>query len=112
MRFSYPKPLALDMKWENHDINVAERAKIRKFSELDDIVTSLTLLKLLFDNALVYDNLLHRVYSNREKADISFEITKEKLCLFLRMLLLCGWHKLPDNKMHWETTPNTCVSLI
>ena len=112
MSYSYPKPLALDIKWENRDINVAERAKIRKFSKLDDIVTSLRLLKLLFDNALVYDNLLHRVYINRERADIGFEITKEKLCLFLRMLLLCGWHKLPDHKMHWETTPNTCLSKI
>ena len=43
---SYPKPPVLDMKWENHDINVVERAKIPKFSELDDIVIPLRLLKL------------------------------------------------------------------
>ena len=31
---SYPKPPALDMKWENHDINVAEWANIPKFLPL------------------------------------------------------------------------------
>ena len=28
---SYPKPPVLDMKWENHDINVVEWANIPKF---------------------------------------------------------------------------------
>ena len=28
---SYPKPPVFNMKWENHDINVAEWAKIPKF---------------------------------------------------------------------------------
>ena len=27
---SYPKPPVLDMKWENHDINVVERTNIPK----------------------------------------------------------------------------------
>ena len=31
---SYPKPLFLDMKWENNDINVVEWANIPKFSSL------------------------------------------------------------------------------
>ena len=28
---NYPKPPVLDMKWENRDINVAERSNIPKF---------------------------------------------------------------------------------
>ena len=31
---SYPKPPALDMKWENHDIHVVELANIPKFPPL------------------------------------------------------------------------------
>ena len=31
---SYPKPPVLDMKWENHDINVVEWANILKFPSL------------------------------------------------------------------------------
>ena len=50
---SCPKPPVLDMKWTNHDINVVEWANIQKFSTLDDIVTPLRLLELLFDNVLV-----------------------------------------------------------
>ena len=45
---SYPKPLVLDMKWANHDINVVEWENISKFSALDDLVTLLRLLELFF----------------------------------------------------------------
>ena len=31
---SYPKPSVLDMKWENHDTDVAEWANILKFLPL------------------------------------------------------------------------------
>ena len=31
---SYPKRLVLDMKWENHDINVLEWSNIPKFPPL------------------------------------------------------------------------------
>ena len=49
------------------------------------------------------------LYSHRERADISLEITNEKIRLFLSMLLLRGCHKFPDREMYWETTPNTFV---
>ena len=104
----YPKPLALDMKWENRDINVVGRENIRKFSRPDDILAPLRLLELFFDDKLVDMIVGHtKLYSHREKADISFEITNEKIRLFLSMLLLSGFHKLPDRKMYWETTPDT-----
>ena len=41
------------MKWENHGINLVEQANTSKFSKLDDIVTPLRLLELLFDDVLV-----------------------------------------------------------
>ena len=37
------------MKLEKRDINLAEWPNIPKFSELDDIVTPLRILKLFFD---------------------------------------------------------------
>ena len=46
---------------------------------------------------------------HREKAEISFEIINEKICLFLRMVLVSRCHNLPDRKMYWETTPDTFV---
>ena len=42
-----------------------------------------------------------KLHSRREKADISFEITNEKVCFFLSMLLLSGCYKLPDRKVYW-----------
>ena len=41
------------MKWENRDINVTERTNIPIFSKLDDIVTTLRLLELFFDDVIV-----------------------------------------------------------
>ena len=41
------------MKLANRDINVVEWTKIPKFSKVDDIVTPLRLLELLFDVVLV-----------------------------------------------------------
>ena len=63
------------MKWEIRDINVVERANIPTF--FDDV---------LVDMIVGYT----KVYSHREKVDISFEITNEKIRIFLRMLLLNG----------------------
>ena len=96
------------MKWANRDINVVEWANIPKFSTLDDIMTSLRLLELFFDHVLV-DTVFGytKLYSHREIAGISFEITNEKIRLFLSMLLLSGCHKFPDRKMYWEAAPDT-----
>ena len=67
------------MKLENHDTAV-ERAHIPKFSRLDDIVAPLRLLELFFDDVLV-DMIVGytKLYSHREKVDISFEITNKLL---------------------------------
>ena len=96
------------MKQECGDINIVERANIPKFSKLDNIVTSLRLLELYFDDVLVEMIVGYtKLYSHREKASISFEITNEKTCLILSMLLLSGCYKLPDLKMYWQMTPET-----
>ena len=94
----------------NRNINVVERENIPKFSKLDDVVTPLRLLELFFDDLLVDMTVGYtKLYSYREKADVSFEISNEKNRLFLSMLLLSGCHKLPDRKMYWETTTDTFV---
>ena len=109
---SYPKLPVLDIKLENCDIYVVERANIPKFSILDDKVTPLRLLKLLFDDVLVDMNVGYtKLYSHREKAGISFEITNETIRLFLNMLL-CGCHKLSERKMYLETPPDTFVQAM
>ena len=83
---------------------------ILKFSTLDDIVTPLRLLILLFNDVLV-DMIFGytKFYSHREKAGISFEITNEKIRLFLSMLLLSGYHNFPARNIYWEATPDTFV---
>ena len=79
----YPKPPVLDMKWENCDIHVVDRANIPKFSELNYIVTPLRLLELFFDDVLV-DMIFGytKLNSHKEKAGISFETTNKKIYLF------------------------------
>ena len=74
-------------------------------------MTLLKLLKLFFDHVLV-DMIFGytKLCSHKEKADISFQITNEKIRLFSTMLLLSGCFKLPDRKMYSEATPDTFVS--
>ena len=108
------------MKWENRDINVVDWTNIPKFSKLDDILTPVRLLELFSDDTLV--NMIvgyTKLYTQREKADIRFEITNQKIRLFLGMLLLreaggggggvVGGDYSPDSKFNWETTPDTFV---
>ena len=75
------------MKWETRDIDVVERANTGKFSKLHNIVTPLKLLELFFDDVLV-DMVVGytKLYSHRQKADISFETTNEKIWLFLSLV--------------------------
>ena len=110
---SYPKPPVLDMKRANRDINVVEWANIPKFSKIDDIVTPLRLFELFFNDVLVCMIFgFTKLYSHREKAGISFEITNEKVRLFLSMLLLSECHKLPDRKMYWRRPPILIQCLV
>ena len=100
------KPPLLNMKLENRDINIVERANISKFSKLDDIEIPLSLLKVFFNDLLVGMIVGYtKVYSHREKADISFEITNEDVNLFQSMLLLSGCQKLPDYKIYGRLPP-------
>ena len=106
---SYLKSPVLDMKWENRDIAFVEWANISKFSKLDKKTTPFRLLKVFFDDVSVDMIFGHtKLHSHREKVNISFEITNEKIRLFLSMLLLSGCHKVPDQKMYWEA-PDTFV---
>ena len=75
------------MKWETRDIDVVEWANTGKFSKLHNIVTPLKLLELFFDDVLV-DMVVGytKLYSHRQKADISFETTNEKIWLFLSLV--------------------------
>ena len=93
------------MKWEN-DANVAEQENIPNFSKLDDIMPGLRLLELICDDVLV-DMIVGytKLNSHREKADISFEVTR----LFLSMLLHSRCNKFPYRTMYWQTTSNTFV---
>ena len=101
-------PPVLDMKLANHDINVEEWANIPNFSALDDLVTPLRLLELFF---VIHQLISYLATSSCtvEKAGIMFEITNEKIRLFLNMLLPAGYRKLLDHKSYREVTPNTFV---
>ena len=98
---SHTKVLVLDMKWKSLDINVVELTKIPQLSKADDILMLLRLPELFFDDVLVGMTAGYTTsYSHRERADISFEITNEKIRLFVSMPLLSGCHKPPGRKMY------------
>ena len=65
-------------------------------NSINDIVTPLRLLELFFEDILV-DMIFGytKLYGHTEKVEISFEITNEKIRLFLSMLVLSGYQKPP-----------------
>ena len=72
-----------------------------RFSKKDDIMTTLRLLELFFHDITVGMIVGYtKLYSHREKADISFEVTYVRILSFLSMLLLSGYHQLLDCKMY------------
>ena len=92
------------MVWANCDIDVAEWANIPKFSAVDDLLIPDRLLDLFF---VTFQLIWFLAISSCtvEKAGINFEITNNKIWLFLSMLLLTGYLKFPDDRMYWEVTP-------
>ena len=50
---SYTKPLILDMKWENRNVNVEEHANIPQFNKQDDAGAPLRLSESFFVDVLV-----------------------------------------------------------
>ena len=80
--------------------------------ELVDMVFDEVLVDMIFDDVLVdmiflknFDDVL--LTTPREKRGISFEITNEKIDLFLSMLLIGECGDLSGCKMYQETIPDT-----
>ena len=85
-----------------------DRVLIFRGSEYTTVLNMLLVLNIL---KVQNTSELHRVLSMPEYACIErkqtnsiFKNTNETFCLFLRMLLLSGSHKLADHKMYWETS--------
>ena len=73
------------MKEENRDISTVEQANIPMFSRLDNIMNPLRLIELFSDDVLVGTVVGYtKLYSHRQEADISFEITNEKNLIILK----------------------------
>ena len=73
------------MKWEKRDTDVAEQANIWKFSKISDIGIPLRLFWIILWWCISwYDDMVVgyiKLYSHKEKADTSFEITIEAFFL-------------------------------
>ena len=100
------------MKWETRDIDVVEQANTEKFSKLDNIVTPLRLPELFFDELVDMIIGSTKLYSHREKADISFKTTDEKIWLFFSMLLLSGCDCFQTIKCIGRRPPTSTQGLI
>ena len=84
----------LDIKWANRNVNVVEWAKIPKFSALDSSQTS----RIIYCDVLVDMIFGHiKLYSREIRHGSDFSTVQ---LIFLSILLLTGYHKLPDHKMY------------
>ena len=79
---------------------------------LVDMIFDDVLVDMIFDDVLV-DMIFLKIFDDvflttpREKGDISFEITNEKIDFFLSMLLIGECDDLSGCKMYQEAIPDT-----
>jgi hypothetical protein len=52
------------------------------------------------------------VYANCDKNDHDFVVTVEEMRTFLAILMLSGYHSLPQVKMYWSTDEDIGVELV
>ena len=110
---SNEKPPILHFNWRNGDLKSKEQSNMPKPQRKDELGTPLSLFEIYFDDALVTQLVkFTKLYGQREKGDCSFDLSNEKFRLFLGILLLSGYHKLPHRRMYWETTPDTFVQAV
>ena len=81
---SNKKPPILHFNWRNGDLKSKEQFNMPKLQRMDKLGTSFGLFEIYFDDALVMQIVqFTKLYGQREKGDCSFDLSNEKLCLFL-----------------------------
>ena len=105
-------PLLTDLRWTNRDIKSRNSQSTPEVNHLEEIGTPLSLLELFFDDMLISGIVDFTLYARREKSDTEFGITKEKFRLFLAMLLMSGYHRLPDRRLYWSLSPDLFVAAM
>jgi len=51
-------------------------------------------------------------YASRDKKDQQFRVTSDEICQFLGIILLSGYHALPQESDYWSTQPDLVVSVV
>ena len=106
-------PTNVEFAWTKVDLEHQNYQNIPELRKQDELVLPLALLELFFDEELVYQIAEFTIlYGKREKADSTFEFLNEKFRLFLAILLLTGYYKLPERRMYWETILDTFVQAV
>ena len=68
---------------------------------MGELGTSLSFFKICFDDAIVTQIVgIIKPYGQREKGDRKFDLSNQKFRLFLDILLLSGYHKLPHHRIY------------
>ena len=87
----YPKPLVVDVNWEDGDTNVVERGNIPTFSKLHDTLTSFSFLESFFDGVLVDIVVGYNKFTIIEKKQILFsKLLMKKFTYSLACYCLVG----------------------
>jgi len=53
-----------------------------------------------------------QLYASRDKKDQQFRVTSDEICQFLGIILLSGYHALPQESDYWSTQPDLVVSVV
>ena len=62
----------------------------------------------IIDMIVIHTNL----YAKREKNQPHFSVSHDEIRVFLGILLLSGYHKLPEERHYWSTQPDLGVPIV
>ena len=104
-------PRNVQFTWAKGDLEQQDYQNIVELYKQDEIASCLALFKLISGEEIICQIVeFTNLYGKKEKHYSTFKLSDKNFWLFLVILLLSGYHKLPEQQMYWKTTPERFVS--
>lgn len=107
----------IECKWEKTSPKYSEEMQRPSANSYDTLngyaeKTVEEMFELMFSNDLIDYIIEQSILYARQKKDQTFIIDRNEFKVFIGILLVSGYHKLPQEDMYWEQLPDAGVPLV
>lgn len=105
-----------EIKWKSisptySNTNTASKDKFENVRKILEGYSAVEIFECIFTDIFQLIIEESEIYA-KQKNTINFSLSLEELKRFIGILLLSGYHKLPQEDMYWEQAPDTGVSIV